>query len=31
MEKRLTEERVGGELRKKEKTPTWNGGVEEAD
>ena len=30
MEKRLTEERGGGELRKKEKTATRNGGVEKA-
>ncbi|MBA7583882.1 hypothetical protein ES708_25833 [subsurface metagenome] len=29
MEKRLTEKRVGGGI-KKEKTATWNGGVEEA-
>ncbi len=31
MEKRLTELRGGGELRKKEKTATRNGGVEDTD
>ena len=30
MERRLTEKRGGGELRKKEKTPIRNGGVEDA-
>jgi len=31
MERRLTEKRIGGGLRGKEKTSTRNGGVEEAD